>query len=102
VSRRLKQTARHGTNRGNEPAHAAEYQRLTPIGERIGCVGPERRTAFAAKIALLDAARSQVRGLRLGPSALRARGIARGMVYESFICVKRVCRRLSDWSKAKS
>jgi tRNA uridine 5-carboxymethylaminomethyl modification enzyme len=51
-------------------------QRLTPRGERIGCVGLTRRAAFAAKSARLAAARAQLRGLALSPSALRRHGIA--------------------------
>jgi tRNA uridine 5-carboxymethylaminomethyl modification enzyme len=51
-------------------------QRLTPTGMRIGCVGAERSAVFAAKLERLDAARAQVRQLRLTPPALRDRGIA--------------------------
>jgi len=51
-------------------------QRLTPRGIAIGCVGSERRRAFAAKIGALEAARALSRSLRLTPPALRARGIA--------------------------
>ena len=36
-------------------------QRLTPRGIALGCVGAERRAAFAAKAAALDAARALVR-----------------------------------------
>ena len=50
-------------------------QRLTPRGIAIGCVGSERKTAFEAKLAALEAARGLARGLRLTPPALRARGI---------------------------
>jgi tRNA uridine 5-carboxymethylaminomethyl modification enzyme len=51
-------------------------QRLTPMGERVGCVGPERARAFAAKSAELARARALARELRLSPTALRAKGIA--------------------------
>ena len=51
-------------------------QRLTPLGIRVGCVGAERRAAFAAKSDRLAAARERVRGLTLSPSALRQHGIA--------------------------
>jgi len=51
-------------------------QRLTPRGIAIGCVGPERKAAFEAKIGALEAARVLSRSLRLTPPALRARGIA--------------------------
>jgi tRNA uridine 5-carboxymethylaminomethyl modification enzyme len=50
-------------------------QRLTPLGMSLGCVGRERSEAFAAKVALLDAARALVRGLRLTPSALARAGL---------------------------
>jgi tRNA uridine 5-carboxymethylaminomethyl modification enzyme len=50
-------------------------QRLTPIGIRIGCVGGERRSAFAAKLEALTSARTRARRLSLSPSALRDRGI---------------------------
>jgi len=51
-------------------------QRLTPMGERVGCVGSERARAFAAKSAELAHARALARELRLSPTALRAKGIA--------------------------
>jgi tRNA uridine 5-carboxymethylaminomethyl modification enzyme len=51
-------------------------QRLTPLGQRRGCVGPGRARAFAAKIEALAAARAMVAGLRMSPTALRARGLA--------------------------
>jgi tRNA uridine 5-carboxymethylaminomethyl modification enzyme len=51
-------------------------QRLTPLGQRLGCVGTARATAFAAKIAELERARTLVAGLRLSPSALRGHGLA--------------------------
>jgi tRNA uridine 5-carboxymethylaminomethyl modification enzyme len=51
-------------------------QRLTPLGLKLGCVGAGRATAFATKMTALDAARALVARLRLGPSALRARGLA--------------------------
>jgi len=50
-------------------------QRLTPVGIRIGCVSPERTSAFAAKSAALMAARQLVQGLALSPTALREHGI---------------------------
>ncbi|MDB5407604.1 MAG: tRNA uridine 5-carboxymethylaminomethyl modification protein [Rhodospirillales bacterium] len=50
-------------------------QRLTPLGISLGCVGRERSDAFAAKLALLDAARALVRGLRLTPPALARAGL---------------------------
>jgi tRNA uridine 5-carboxymethylaminomethyl modification enzyme len=51
-------------------------QRLTPLGQWLGCVGTARATAFAAKMEELDRARTLVAGLRLSPSALRRHGIA--------------------------
>jgi len=50
-------------------------QRLTPIGMALGCVGPERRVAFAAKAEALDGARALVRRLSMTPSELRRRGL---------------------------
>jgi tRNA uridine 5-carboxymethylaminomethyl modification enzyme len=51
-------------------------QRLTPLGVALGCVGLERREAFAVKAAALAEARSLARRLTLSPTALRAHGIA--------------------------
>jgi len=51
-------------------------QRLTPIGLKAGCVGPERREAFEAWIAELDAARAQTTALNLTPNAARKHGIS--------------------------
>jgi tRNA uridine 5-carboxymethylaminomethyl modification enzyme len=50
-------------------------QRLTPMGERLGCVGQERARAFAAKRKDLTDARALVAELRLSPTALRAKGL---------------------------
>jgi tRNA uridine 5-carboxymethylaminomethyl modification enzyme len=50
-------------------------QRLTPIGERAGCVGPERSKAFAEKTARLEAARARMRELNLTPNEARKHGI---------------------------
>jgi tRNA uridine 5-carboxymethylaminomethyl modification enzyme len=50
-------------------------QRLTPIGERAGFVGSERRQAFAAKLARLEAARATMRQLNLTPNEARRVGI---------------------------
>jgi len=50
-------------------------QRLTPIGTAIGCVGQDRRTAFAAKAAALEDARALVRRLSMTPSELRRHGL---------------------------
>ncbi len=51
-------------------------QRLTPIGERAGCVGPERSAAFAEKMDRVEAARAKMRALNLTPNEARRHGIA--------------------------
>ncbi|MBE9552057.1 MAG: tRNA uridine-5-carboxymethylaminomethyl(34) synthesis enzyme MnmG, partial [Proteobacteria bacterium] len=50
-------------------------QRLTSLGERVGCIGPVRRAAWAAKAAALDEARTLVRSLSASPNALAKRDI---------------------------
>ncbi len=48
-------------------------QRLTPLGEQIGCVGNERAKAFADKTSALKAARAMLDALSLTPNeAVRA------------------------------
>jgi tRNA uridine 5-carboxymethylaminomethyl modification enzyme len=49
-------------------------QRLTPLGEKLGCIGAERSAAFALKRAALEQGRKALRQLSMTPSALRARG----------------------------
>jgi tRNA uridine 5-carboxymethylaminomethyl modification enzyme len=49
-------------------------QRLTPLGEALGCVGAERSAAFARKRAALERGRELLRRLSMTPSALRTRG----------------------------
>jgi tRNA uridine 5-carboxymethylaminomethyl modification enzyme len=51
-------------------------QRLTPMAIRIGCVSPERRSAFTRKSEALATARALVGRLALSPTALRQHGIA--------------------------
>jgi len=51
-------------------------QRLTPIGERAGCVGSERAAVFAEKLGRIDAARTQMGTLNLTPNEARKHGIA--------------------------
>ena len=51
-------------------------QRLTPIGERAGCVGSDRSTAFAEKMARLDEARATMRGLNMTPNEAQKHGMA--------------------------
>jgi len=51
-------------------------QRLTPIGERAGCVLSPRRTAFAAKMERLEKARDLMRTLNLTPNEAQRRGLS--------------------------
>jgi len=51
-------------------------QRLTPIGTALGCVGAERRLAYAAKAETLESTRALVRRLSKTPSELRRQGLA--------------------------
>jgi tRNA uridine 5-carboxymethylaminomethyl modification enzyme len=51
-------------------------QRLTGRGIEIGCVGPERQKAFAAKTAALEAGRVQMTGLSATPTQLKNLGLA--------------------------
>jgi tRNA uridine 5-carboxymethylaminomethyl modification enzyme len=49
--------------------------RLTPLGTRLGCVSPERETAFERKCAALDAAREMADSLKVLPQELARHGI---------------------------
>jgi tRNA uridine 5-carboxymethylaminomethyl modification enzyme len=51
-------------------------QRLTPIGERAGCVGTDRSAKFAAKMERLSAARATMRTLNMTPSEAQKHGMA--------------------------
>ena len=51
-------------------------QRLTGRGIEIGCIGPERQRAFAAKTAALEAGRAQMTGLSATPTQLKNLGLA--------------------------
>ena len=51
-------------------------QRLTPLGRAIGCVGPERETAFSARMATLDAGRAVLDRLTLTPNEAANAGLA--------------------------
>ena len=51
-------------------------QRLTPIGQRLGCVGPKRAGRFSAKVEALANARATLAALRMTPPALQRHGIA--------------------------
>ncbi len=50
-------------------------QRLTPLGEKAGCVGTARARAFAEKIAALTTARREMNAVALTPNAARELGI---------------------------
>ena len=50
-------------------------QRLTPVGERLGCVGPARSRAFAAKQAHLHEGEALLRALCLTPSEAAGHGL---------------------------
>jgi tRNA uridine 5-carboxymethylaminomethyl modification enzyme len=51
-------------------------QRLTGRGIEVGCVGPDRARAFSAKVAALEAARTQMTGLSATPTELKKLGLA--------------------------
>jgi tRNA uridine 5-carboxymethylaminomethyl modification enzyme len=50
-------------------------QRLTPKGDALGCIGQERRAAFASKIEALDAARARLGQMTITPAAARRQGL---------------------------
>jgi tRNA uridine 5-carboxymethylaminomethyl modification enzyme len=50
-------------------------QRLTPTGMAIGCVGPERRRRFAAKLAALEQARARARAVSITPNQAERHGL---------------------------
>jgi tRNA uridine 5-carboxymethylaminomethyl modification enzyme len=50
-------------------------QRLTGVGERAGCVGAERRAAFADKMARLEHARTFMRNSSLTPNNAQKQGL---------------------------
>jgi tRNA uridine 5-carboxymethylaminomethyl modification enzyme len=50
-------------------------QRLTPRAIDIGCVGPERRAAFARRSGALEAGRNLLDGLNLSPNRAAAHGL---------------------------
>jgi len=50
-------------------------QRLTPLGMKLGCVGPERCRVFSDKRMALETARARLQGLSLSPSRLKTYGI---------------------------
>ena len=50
-------------------------QRLTPLFERAGLVGPKRRAVFAGKMQRLDQGRARLRALNLTPNEAAKHGI---------------------------
>jgi tRNA uridine 5-carboxymethylaminomethyl modification enzyme len=50
-------------------------QRLTPLGVKLGCVGPIRAQVFAQKQAALASARGMLEGLSLTPSEASSKGL---------------------------
>jgi tRNA uridine 5-carboxymethylaminomethyl modification enzyme len=50
-------------------------QRLTPLGEKVGCIGAVRRRHWAEKRDALAAARAAARALRATPPKLSAHGL---------------------------
>ena len=51
-------------------------QRLTPLGQRIGCVSESRMAGFDAKMERLVAARDRLRAIDISPNRIAAAGIA--------------------------
>jgi tRNA uridine 5-carboxymethylaminomethyl modification enzyme len=51
-------------------------QRLTPLGERAGCVGSERTASFAAKMDRLGQARTRMRELSMTPNEAAKHGLS--------------------------
>jgi tRNA uridine 5-carboxymethylaminomethyl modification enzyme len=54
-------------------------QRLTPRGIDLGCVGPARRAAFAARCEALEEGRQRLAGLSLTPNEAARHGLALNM-----------------------
>ncbi len=54
-------------------------QRLTPRGQSLGCVAPERAQAFAARCRALDEGRRLLAGLSLTPNEAARHGLALNM-----------------------
>lgn len=50
-------------------------QRLTPVGLELGCVGPERRSAFGQKMEALGRARARLEACTVTPSAAARQGL---------------------------
>ena len=51
-------------------------QRLTPVAQAAGCVGPERAIAFQAKAKVLEEVRTRVAGMKLGAAEAARAGFA--------------------------
>lgn len=51
-------------------------QRLTPLGLELGCIGDERRAAFADKMTRYQTARARAESTTFTPSELQKRGIS--------------------------
>lgn len=50
-------------------------QRLTPLGMEIGCVSEVRRSAYTAKMAEIDAARTLLKSLTVTPNEAQKKGL---------------------------
>jgi tRNA uridine 5-carboxymethylaminomethyl modification enzyme len=51
-------------------------QRLTPIGERAGCIGPKRSAAFSEKMGRLEQARTTMRSVNMTPNEAQKHGLS--------------------------
>ena len=50
-------------------------QRLTPLGEKLGCIGSERRVAFGAKCAAMERGKALLDSLTLTPNEAAKHGL---------------------------
>jgi tRNA uridine 5-carboxymethylaminomethyl modification enzyme len=78
VSRGTNEPYRMFTSRAEYRLHLRQDnadQRLTERGAAIGCVGADRLSAFRAKKADIDAARTQLQGFSATPTELRGQGL---------------------------
>jgi tRNA uridine 5-carboxymethylaminomethyl modification enzyme len=51
-------------------------QRLTPIAERAGCIGPQRSAAFSEKMGRLEQARTTMRSVNMTPNEAQKHGLS--------------------------